>query len=224
MLTPTPTVFVVDDDASVRKALSRLLMSAGLRVETFADAGEFLARAPQKEHGCILLDVRMPKVTGFDVQAQLAQAGIDLPIIFVSAYADVAQAVRAMKAGALDVFSKPFRDDALLDAVNRALAWDRARTEDRTHYEELRHRYSTLTAREREVMSLVVTGMPNKQVAGILGTSEKTVKVHRAHVVTKMQASSLPDLVRMADRLGVHEAINNSEPERVPKVQWRSPK
>ncbi len=220
-----PTVFIVDDDASVRKALVRLVISAGLRAEAFAGAAEFLARSPGGEHGCLLLDVKMPRTTGPELQRQLAENGIDLPVIFVSAHVDVPLTVRAMKDGAFEVLTKPFQDDVLLEAVRQAIARDDRRHRDRAEFEELRQRFETLTPKQREVMALVVTGMLNKQVAARLGTSEKTVKVHRAQVVVKMRASSLPDLVRMADRLGL-PAGNALSPttgpdidEGVPKVQ-----
>jgi FixJ family two-component response regulator len=220
-----PTVFIVDDDASVRKALVRLVISAGLRAEAFASAAEFLARSPGGEHGCLLLDVKMPRTTGPELQRQLAENGIDLPVIFVSAHVDVPLTVRAMKDGAFEVLTKPFQDDVLLEAVRQAIARDDQRHRDRAEFEELRQRFETLTPKQREVMALVVTGMLNKQVAARLGTSEKTVKVHRAQVVVKMRASSLPDLVRMADRLGL-PAGNALSPttgpdidEGVPKVQ-----
>jgi RNA polymerase sigma factor (sigma-70 family) len=198
-----PTVFIVDDDTSVRKAISRLVASAGLRAEAFASAADFLARSPRGEHGCILLDVKMPVTTGLELQRQLAENGIEMPVIFVSAHVDVPLTVRAMKDGAFEVLTKPFQDGVLLDAVRQALARDEQRHRDRAEFEELRQRFETLTPKQREVMALVVTGMLNKQVAARLGTSEKTVKVHRAQVVAKMRASSLPDLVRMADRLGL---------------------
>jgi FixJ family two-component response regulator len=203
------TVFVVDDDPSVRRALSRLFASVGLRVETYAGPEDFLTRVPRGARGCIVLDVKMPGVTGIELQDQLPSTGIDLPIIFVTAHADVPMAVRAMKQGAVEVFTKPFQHEALLESVRHAIARDDARFRERLDVDDLRKRYETLTPRERTVMELVVTGLLNKQVAAQLGTSIKTVKVHRAHVVTKMGADSLPDLVRMAVRLGVQ----------VPKVQ-----
>jgi FixJ family two-component response regulator len=197
------TVFVVDDDASVRKALSRLFASVGLRVETYSGAEDFLARAPRDGRGCVILDVKMPGPSGMDLQRQMPAAGIDMPVIFVTAHADVPLAVRAMKEGAREVFTKPFPHQALLDAVYDAIEQDADHFRKQLEYHELRRRYDTLTPRERSVMALVVTGLLNKQVAARIGTSEKTVKVHRAHVVGKMQAESLPDLVRMAVRLGV---------------------
>ncbi len=218
VLPMVPTVFVVDDDVSVRRALGRLFLSVGLRAETFAGAAEFLARAPGSEHGCILLDIKMPKATGIELQQLLKDAGIEMPVIFLSAHADVPLSVRAMKDGALDVITKPFEEHILLDAVHRAIGLDEIRFLERLEYQRLRQRFDTLTPRERTVMSLVVTGKLNKQVASLIGTSVKTVKVHRAHGMAKMQAASLPDLVRMADRLGLPGDIPVAS-EGVPKVQ-----
>lgn len=195
------TVFVVDDDASVRKALARLFESAHLRAETFGNAAEFLARAPVGELGCLVLDIKMPGASGLDLQEQLQGAGIHLPVIFVSAHTNVPLTVRAMKEGAFEVFVKPFQKDVLLDAVRRAIALEEGRLPERAEYLRLRQRYDTLTPRERTVLSLVVTGMLNKQIAAEIGTSVKTVKVHRGRVMAKMQASSLAELVRIADRI-----------------------
>jgi FixJ family two-component response regulator len=197
----TPTVFVVDDDPSVRTAVKRLLASVGLQCETFSTAAEFLIRCEHGVSGCLVLDVRMPGASGLDLQRILNQAETDLPVIFVTAHADVPLTVRAMKAGALEVLTKPFDDQALLDAVYQALEQERVRSHDREELHRLRDRFETLTAREREVMALVVTGLLNKQIAGELGTAEKTIKVHRAQVMHKMEAESLAELVRMADRL-----------------------
>ncbi len=201
--TGNPTVFVVDDDPSVRTAVQRLLDSVGLPCETFGNAPEFLQRVQRGVEGCVILDVRMPGPSGLDLQKSLAAMGQDIPIVFVTAYADVPLTVRAMKAGALEVLTKPFDDQALLDVVNAALARARVRRQEREETGRLRVLYDSLTPREREVMALVVTGLPNKQVAHQLGTSERTVKAHRAQVMHKMQADSLADLVRMSDRLGL---------------------
>ena len=194
------TVFVVDDHPSVRSALNRLLESIGLPCETFASGADFLDRLRYGATGCVLLDVRMPGLSGLDVQQKMIAEGNDLPIIFLTAYADVAMTVRAMKAGAVEVLTKPFEEQPLLDAVQQALERERERRaarEDRRRYREC---FETLTMREREVMQLVVRGLLNKQVADMLGTAEKTVKAHRAQVMHKMQAGSLAELVRMVDR------------------------
>jgi FixJ family two-component response regulator len=195
------TVFIVDDDASIRRALSRLFASVGLRSEAFEGAADFLARAPRDSRGCIVLDIKMPDVTGIDLQRRLIEDGIDLPIIFVTAHADVPLAVRAIKDGAMEMFTKPFDDQALLDAVYKALERDTENYRARLEWSVLRKRYDTLTARQRSVMDLVVLGHPNKQIADTLGTSIKTIKVHRAHVMQRMGADSLAELVRMAVRL-----------------------
>ena len=210
----TPTVFVVDDDPSVRTAVKRLLASVGLQCETFSTAAEFLIRCEHGVSGCLVLDVRMPGASGLDLQRILNQAETDLPVIFVTAHADVPLTVRAMKAGALEVLTKPFDDQALLDAVYQALEQERVRSHDREELHRLRDRFETLTAREREVMALVVTGLLNKQIAGELGTAEKTIKVHRAQVMHKMEADSLAELVRMADRLKAGSRTNKTCPYR----------
>jgi len=196
-------VFVVDDDLSVRTAISRLLASVGLPVHAFASAAEFMAQLECSPAGCLILDVRMPGCSGLDLQRRLIDEGYELPVIFVSAHADVAVTVRAMRAGALQVFTKPFDDQALLDTVYEALVQDRESQAEREDLIDVRFRLSQLTARERQVLTLVVTGMPNKQIASELGTSEKTVKFQRGRVMHKMQAPSVADLVRMADRLAV---------------------
>jgi FixJ family two-component response regulator len=212
-LSTAPTVFVVDDDPSVRKALARLLTSVGLSVETFAGASELFARAPRGEHGCLLLDVQMPQTTGLELQQQLEGADIRLPVIFVTAHADVPITVRAMKAGAIEVLTKPFHDGALLAAVQQAIAMDDARRRERYERETISERFQTLSPRERMVMTHVVTGKLNKQIAWLMGTSEKTVKAQRARVMMKMTATSLPELVRMADRIGLPADFSDSPTE-----------
>ena len=202
-----PTVFVVDDDPSLRTAVSRLIGSVGLPVRTFGSADDFLTSIDVAQPGCMVLDVRMPGASGLDLQDQLVAGGYALPVIFVSAHADVALTVRVMRKGALQVFTKPFDDQALLDAIHEALLIDRQRRLDDVETRELQERFATLTVREREVMRLVVTGMMNKEIATELGTTEKTVKAHRGQVVHKMRAHSVPDLVRMADRLQRHTSV-----------------
>ena len=200
---PKLTVYLVDDDPSVRVAIARLLVSVGLPCESFATAADFLKRAEQGLAGCLVLDVRMPGLSGLELQRALTQSGQRIPVIFVTAHADVPLTVRAMKEGALELLTKPFDDQTLLDAINNALQIAGARHEASERLRVLEARYETLTPREREVMQLVVTGMLNKQTASVLGTTEKTIKAHRAQVMHKMQADSLPALVRMADTLQV---------------------
>ena len=203
MTQPASVVFVVDDDPSVRRAIKLLLESIGLEVELFGSAQEFLPRGPTKGPGCLILDVRLPGVSGLDFQRQLNEAKINIPIIFISAHGDVPMTVRAMKAGAIEFLTKPFRDQDLLDAVQVALERDRARRQREGEIATLRERFESLSAREREVVAMVVSGMLNKQIAAKIGITENTVKVHRSRAMEKMQAKSLADLVKMVERLGI---------------------
>ena len=196
-----PVVFIVDDDASVRRSIQDLLSSVALRSETFATPQEFLDSESADRAGCLVLDVRLPGMSGLDCQRVLAEAGVTIPTIFITGHGDVPMTVRAMKSGAVEFLTKPFRPQELLDAVQQALDRDSKLRERRREKAEVRHRYETLTAREREVMDLVASGLLNKQIAAKLGTGEHTVKVHRGHVMAKMKADSVPALIRMADSL-----------------------
>lgn len=196
-----PIVFIVDDDASMRRSIQDLLSSVALRSKAFATPQEFLDSKRADCHGCMILDIRLPGISGLDFQRELTKAGVTLPIIFITGHGDVPMSVQAMKSGAFEFLMKPFRPQELLDAVQHALEEDRKLREKRREIAEVRNRYATLTAREREVLELVVSGLLNKQIAAKLGTVEHTVKIHRGHVMEKMKADSLPALIRMADTL-----------------------
>ena len=199
---PSEVVFVVDDDASMRDAISRLLNAVGLTVQTFTSAREFLNRRLPDVPGCVVLDVRLPGLSGLDLQREMVERGIHIPVVFITGHGDIPMSVQAMKAGAVEFLTKPFRDQDLLDAVRSGILLDRKEREERAELAELRDCVRQLTQREQEVMSLVVSGLLNKQIALQLGTSEKTIKIHRSQVMRKMRANSLADLVRMSQKLG----------------------
>ena len=201
--TDQPIVFVVDDDASMRQALTRLFHSVRLRVEAFESATEFFQSRRPNVSSCLVLDVRLPGLSGLDFQAELMKADVRIPIVFISGHGDIPMTVRAMKAGAVDFLAKPFRDQDLLDAVTAAIQRDEKRREQENRLADLKAHFSSLTAREREIMALVASGLMSKQIAGQIGLSEITVKVHRSHIMKKMGARSVADLVRMAEALGV---------------------
>ena len=203
MSSADPVVFIIDDDAGVRAAMGRLLKSVGLRSEGFAAAQDFLQRKPYDGPGCLILDVRLPGMSGLELQQKLIEAGVRIPIIFITAHGDIPMTVRAMKSGALEFLTKPFRDQELLDAIQQALERDRVARQQQNEIAELQQRFARLTARELQVMRLVISGMPTKEIASVLGTSEITAKVHRGQVMHKMEAKSLVDLGRMAEKLKV---------------------
>jgi len=203
MTEAAPIVFVVDDDPPVRRAIKRLIGSVGLQVELFGSALEFLASKRPDAPSCLVLDIRLPGMSGLDCQRELAKANIRIPIIFITAHGDIPMTVRAMKVGAVEFLTKPFRDQDLLDAIQVALERDRARHQEEAEIATLRTHLESLTQREREVLPLVVSGLLNKQIAGEIGTSETTVKVHRSRLMRKMGADSLAELVRLAGRIGI---------------------
>ena len=199
----SPTVFVVDDDPSVRRSIKRLIGSVSLQVELFGSAREFLLSKRPDAPGCLVLDIRLPGISGLDFQRELAEADIHIPIIFITAHGDIPMTVRAMKAGAVEFLTKPFREQDLLDAIQVALERDRARQQSEAEIATLRDRFESLTRREREVLPWVVSGLLSKQIADAIGTSEASVKVHRSQLMRKMGANSLADLVRMAEKMGI---------------------
>jgi FixJ family two-component response regulator len=198
-----PTVYVIDDDGGMRQAVQDLVESVGLRAEAFATGEEFLKKPRTSDPSCLVLDVRLPQMSGLDFQQRLAELGVRVPIIFITAHGDIPMSVKALKSGAVEFLTKPFRDQDLLDAIQQALQRDRAAREQFAEVNDVRQRYHALTTREREVMTLVISGMPNKHIAAKIGASEATVKIHRGRVMEKMQAGSLIELVRMADKLNV---------------------
>ena len=201
-----PIIYVVDDDASVREALRNLFRSVGLRVEVFGSGSEFLDRRHPDVTGCLILDIRLPRLSGLDFQVELAKAGIHIPIIFMTGHGDIPMTVRAMKAGAIDFLTKPFRDQDMLDAVTAAIERDRTSRNEARILAGLHAHFATLTAREREIMALVTSGLMNKQIAAEIGIAEITVKIHRGQIMRKMSAKSLADLVKMAQALDLQRA------------------
>lgn len=203
MSSAQPLVFVIDDDAGVRASIQRLLKSVGLRSEGFAAGQEFLQRSPHDGPSCLILDVRLPGISGLELQRKLIQSGMHTPIIFITAHGDIPMTVRAMKSGAVEFLTKPFSDQELLDAIQQALEHDRIARQMQNEIAELQTRFARLTVRERQVMKLVISGMPNKEIASVLGTQEITAKVHRGQVMHKMKATSLVELCRMAEKLTI---------------------
>ena len=203
MSSDLPVVFLVDDDVSVRQSITNLLRSVGLTVHAFASAQEFLSGQRPDAPGCLILDVRLPGVSGLDLQQELMDANIEIPIVFITGYGDIPMSVKAMKAGAAEFLTKPFRDQDLLDAIQQAIERDRSVRLKRAELDEVRSRYQLMTPREQEVMRLVARGLLNKQIAGELGLTEATVKMHRGRVMEKMKAETVADLVRMAEKLGI---------------------
>src|ERR1700758_621921 len=206
MSEPESIVFVVDDDPSVRGAIERLIGTVGLQVQLFRSAQEFLASKLPNVPSCLVLDIRLPGISGLALQRQLAEANVQIPIIFITAHSDVPMTVRAMKAGAVEFLTKPFHDQDLLDAIQLALERDRVKRQQEAELTALRERFESLSPREREVVAMVVSGMLNKQIAAQIGTAENTVKIHRSRAMEKMQANSLADLVKMIERLKVPSA------------------
>ena len=203
MTEATSIVFVVDDDPAVRRAIKRLAKSVGLQVELFGSAHEFLRSERPNAPSCLVLDIRLPGISGLDLQRELLEAKVHIPVIFITAHGDIPMTVRAMKAGAVEFLTKPFRDQDLLDAIHLGLGRDHARRLQEEEIARLRERYESLTPREREVLPLVVSGLPSKQIADAIGATEATVKVHRSQLMRKMGANSVADLVRMAEKMGI---------------------
>lgn len=212
MTDESPTVAVIDDDISVREAIQGLLETAAIHVELFSSSRDYLQAKRTSNPNCIILDVRLPGSSGLEFQRELIASGVHAPIIFITGYADVPMTVQAMKAGAVEFLTKPYRDQALLDAVLSAIEKDRLRRSDERHFVEMRRRFETLTAREREVMALTIAGLQNKQIAGEMGISEVTIRVHRREIMRKMDVKSLPDLVKIGETLRSRGVVFNPAP------------